>query len=216
MESVVVFPAPLGPTIPKIEPAVTSRSIPSTATVSPKCFESPWIDSTVSRFCGPRLRGAFRLARRCRLVDFAGSISGGGGGGGGGGASCGGPAVWRLVRSPMRRAVRDFAAAVFVAVDLVAVDFAAGDLAGARLRGDRLHRRRGSGRRGGTGADGLSRVLRAPGPPNNRINFEIIRTGPSRAASRIHYEYSESPYRLPDTPGTVRGPQRGVLTARTP
>ena len=49
MDKVVVFPAPLGPTIPKNEPEETSRSIPATAVVSSNRLTSPVIFSTTSR-----------------------------------------------------------------------------------------------------------------------------------------------------------------------
>src|SRR6202023_63961 len=39
--SVVVFPAPLGPTIPKKDPWATSRSTPATAGFGPNDFASP-------------------------------------------------------------------------------------------------------------------------------------------------------------------------------
>src|SRR5262245_66448314 len=41
MRSVVVLPAPLGPSRPKQTPAGTSRSMPSTATRAPKRFTTP-------------------------------------------------------------------------------------------------------------------------------------------------------------------------------
>src|SRR5437773_5203568 len=44
--SVVVFPAPFGPRKPKTSPSRTSRSMPSTATRSPKCFVSFSVRST--------------------------------------------------------------------------------------------------------------------------------------------------------------------------
>jgi hypothetical protein len=52
IESVVVFPAPFGPTIPKIEPARTVRSIPATAVVEPNRLTSPSIVRTISRVSG--------------------------------------------------------------------------------------------------------------------------------------------------------------------
>lgn len=48
MESVVVFPAPFGPTTPKKDPARTVSEISSTARVSSKCLESPEIVRTTS------------------------------------------------------------------------------------------------------------------------------------------------------------------------
>jgi hypothetical protein len=36
--TVVVFPAPLGPIIPKISPSATENETSSTATVAPYCF----------------------------------------------------------------------------------------------------------------------------------------------------------------------------------
>ncbi|BCW76162.1 hypothetical protein NicSoilB11_24870 [Arthrobacter sp. NicSoilB11] len=44
MDSVVVLPAPLGPTIPKNEPAGTSRLMPSTAIFPPNLLASPRMD----------------------------------------------------------------------------------------------------------------------------------------------------------------------------
>ena len=41
MLSMVVLPAPLGPSTPKISPRRTSRSMPSTARLSPKVLTSP-------------------------------------------------------------------------------------------------------------------------------------------------------------------------------
>src|SRR3990170_6231776 len=52
IERVVVLPAPLGPTIPKIDPACTVRSMPATATVSPNRLTSPSISSTVAAVLG--------------------------------------------------------------------------------------------------------------------------------------------------------------------
>ena len=48
MDSVVVLPAPFGPTIPKKEPAGTSRLMPSTAILLPKRLASPLIDRAVA------------------------------------------------------------------------------------------------------------------------------------------------------------------------
>lgn len=53
IDSVVVLPAPFGPTMPKIDPAGTARLIASTASVSPKRLLRPVTWSTISRgFCG--------------------------------------------------------------------------------------------------------------------------------------------------------------------
>ena len=207
MESVVVFPAPLGPTIPKMEPAVTSRSIPSTATVSPKCFESPWIDSTVSRLAARGFVARFGLVGGAVVV--VGSIAGGGGGGGGGGASSAvdfaGVAAFGLADREVT--VRDFAAAVFVAADLVAADFVAVDLAGARLRGAGFDRRLEAG---GTVAGGTGQAAQGRRTAGGRAGRSVSSASGSWsteqpyqlrnhlhrsvcAASRIHYESSKVP-----------------------
>ena len=56
---VVLLPAPLGPTYPKTSPVRTSRSIPRTASIEPKCLTSPWI-----RMAG-RGAAAVRAWRSC-------------------------------------------------------------------------------------------------------------------------------------------------------
>src|SRR5665647_2448472 len=62
IDSVVVLPAPLGPTIPKKDPARTSRSMPDTATVWPKLFIRP--DTAITT-------GAGGPAREVRSAAFA-------------------------------------------------------------------------------------------------------------------------------------------------
>ena len=45
MRTVVVLPAPLGPSMAKMVPAGTSKSIPSSTTVPPNALPSPVTDS---------------------------------------------------------------------------------------------------------------------------------------------------------------------------
>ena len=90
MRSIVVLPAPLGPSTPKIWPRRTSRSMPSTARMSPKSLTRPvalTARSAMSRFvelfmgknAGPRFQGGFTPVSRspeARESRFADSCSG--------------------------------------------------------------------------------------------------------------------------------------------
>src|SRR5512134_2853579 len=70
---VELFPAPFGPRKPKASPRLTSRSIPSTATSSPKRFTSPraWIIEPFSLTAPTYLRGSHGLSRR---LDVPGDL----------------------------------------------------------------------------------------------------------------------------------------------
>ena len=68
IERVVVLPAPLGPTIPKKDPARTSRLMSATATFCPKRLVSP---DTASTTGAGALAGAGFLAIGARGVRFA-------------------------------------------------------------------------------------------------------------------------------------------------
>src|SRR4051812_30639859 len=59
---VVDFPAPLGPRKPNVSPVATSKSIPRTASISPKRFERPWTETALTRASVARLPPA-RLVR---------------------------------------------------------------------------------------------------------------------------------------------------------
>jgi len=70
MRRVVVFPAPLRPSRPKIEPWGTSNDSPSTAAWSPKLFFS--LDSEIAGSIEPPRIERVRLrARFARIIDDA-------------------------------------------------------------------------------------------------------------------------------------------------
>src|SRR5206468_12415588 len=68
MRMVVVLPAPLGPTKPKICPVVKANEMSSTAFVRPKYFLRLWM---LTRIAGDLLQGAKGL-RRSRLCPARG------------------------------------------------------------------------------------------------------------------------------------------------
>ena len=70
---VELLPAPFGPRKPKASPRLTSRSMPSTATSSPKRLTSPraWIMAPFSLTAPTYLRRSDRLSRR---LDVAGDL----------------------------------------------------------------------------------------------------------------------------------------------
>src|SRR6266550_1633944 len=72
-EKSVVFPAPLGPMIPKMSPRTTSKSMDARARRPPKRFEMPRTESTASADIGnpqPAVDEEKRIAQRGDGEEF--------------------------------------------------------------------------------------------------------------------------------------------------